>query len=58
MEEILSQIWDALGDAFGGLGRFVERSLTGLFGSSNARYIRKLQPMVNAIGAWSPNTRP
>ena len=54
MEEILSQIWDALGDAFGGLGRFVERSLTGLFGSSNARYIRKLQPMVDAIGALEP----
>jgi preprotein translocase subunit SecA len=54
MEEILSQIWDALGDAFGALGRFVERSLTGLFGSSNARYIRKLQPMVDAISALEP----
>ena len=54
MEEILSQIWDGLGDLFGGLGRFVERSLTGLFGSSNARYVRKLQPMVAAIGALEP----
>src|SRR5271169_3523739 len=54
MEEILSQIWDGLGDLFGGLGRFVERSLTGLFGSSNARYIRKLQPTVAAIGALEP----
>src|SRR5271169_2809059 len=54
MEEILSQIWDGLGDLFGGLGRFVERSLTGLFGSSNARYIKKMQPMVDAIGALEP----
>jgi preprotein translocase subunit SecA len=54
MEEILSQIWDALGDAFGGLSRFVERSLTGLFGSSNARYVHKLQPTVDAIGVLEP----
>ena len=46
--------WDALGDIFGGLGRAVERSLTSLFGSSNARYIRKMQPMVDAIGALEP----
>jgi preprotein translocase subunit SecA len=55
MEEVLSQIWDAVGDIFGGMGRAVERSLTGLFGSSNARYIRKLQPMVAAINALEPN---
>ncbi len=54
MEEILSQIWDVLGDVFGGLGRFVERSLTSLFGSSNARYIKKLQPKVDAINALEP----
>jgi preprotein translocase subunit SecA len=51
MEEVLSQIWDALGDIFGNISRGIERSLTGLFGSSNARYIKKLQPMVDAIGA-------
>jgi preprotein translocase subunit SecA len=55
MEEILSQIWDALGVVFGGLGRAVERSLTGLFGSSNARYLKKLQPTVAAINALEPN---
>ena len=54
MEEILSQIWDGLGDLFGGFGRFVERSLTGLFGSSNARYVRKLQPTISAIGDLEP----
>ena len=32
----------------------VERSITGLFGSSNARYIKKLQPQVDAINALEP----
>ena len=54
MEEILSQVWDALGDIFGGMSRAVERSLTSLFGSSNARYIKKLQPIVAAIAALEP----
>ena len=54
MEEILTQIWDVLGEVFGGFGRMVERSLTGLFGSSNARYLKKLQPQVAAISALEP----
>ncbi len=54
MEEILSQIWDVLGEVFGGFGRAIERSLTGLFGSSNARYLKKLQPQVAAINALEP----
>ena len=54
MEEILTQIWDVLGEVFGGFGRAVERSLTGLFGSSNARYLKKLRPQVAAIGALEP----
>ena len=51
MEEILAQIWETLGVVFGGIGRAVERSLTGMFGSSNARYLKKLQPTVAAITA-------
>ena len=54
MEEILSQIWDTLGDFFGGFGRAIERSLTSLFGSSNARYLRRLQPQVAAINDLEP----
>ena len=54
MEEILAQIWEALGVVFGGVGRWVERSLTGMFGSSNARYLKKLQPTVAAITAMEP----
>ena len=54
MEEILAQIWETLGVVFGGIGRTVERSLTGMFGSSNARYLKKLQPTVAAITAMEP----
>ena len=51
MEEVFSRIWDSVTDAFSGLGRGIERSLTSLFGSSNARYLRKLQPQLDAINA-------
>src|SRR5262252_8072296 len=49
--ELLEQIWEILGNIFNGLGRMVERSITSLFGSSNARYIKKLQPKIDAINA-------
>jgi len=54
MEEVLSRIWDSVSDACSGVGRGIERSLTSLFGSSNARYLRKLQPQVDAINALEP----
>ena len=54
MEEIFTTIVDVLGDIFGGIGRAIERSLTGLFGSSNARYLKKLRPQVAAINALEP----
>ncbi|MBI2478306.1 MAG: preprotein translocase subunit SecA, partial [Planctomycetia bacterium] len=47
--ELLERIWEFLGIFFGGLLKGFERSLTGLFGSSNARYIKKLQAKVDAI---------
>jgi preprotein translocase subunit SecA len=49
--EILERIWEivaGIGNAV--LGRF-ERAITGLFGSANARFLRRLQPKVEAIGA-------
>jgi preprotein translocase subunit SecA len=52
--EFLEQIWEILGNLFNGLGRMVERSITSLFGSSNARYIKKLQPKIDAINALEP----
>ena len=54
MEEIFSQIGDVLGGFFGGIGRGIERAITSLFGSSNARYLKKLQPTVAAINALEP----
>ena len=54
MEEILGRIWEVINSIFGGLGRGLERSITSLFGSSNARYLKKLQPQVEAINALEP----
>jgi preprotein translocase subunit SecA len=51
MEEFFSQLWDVLTYVFGGLGGGIERGITSLFGSSNARYLKKLQPAVDAINA-------
>ena len=52
--ETLEKVWDAASGFFNGLGTRVERSITGLFGSSNARYIKKLQPQIDAINALEP----
>jgi preprotein translocase subunit SecA len=52
--EILERIWEILsgiGNAI--LGRF-ERTITGLFGSANARFLKRLQPRVEAIGSLEP----
>jgi preprotein translocase subunit SecA len=52
--ELLEQIWEAIGGFFSSLASVIERSITALFGSSNARYIKKLQPRVDAINALEP----
>jgi preprotein translocase subunit SecA len=52
--EILERIWEILsgiGNAV--LSRF-ERTITGLFGSANARFLKRLQPKVEAISALEP----
>ncbi len=49
--EILERAFEVVSDAFGGLATGIERSITAMFGSSNARYVRKLQPRVVAINA-------
>lgn len=49
--ETLERIWEIIGLVFNGLLKGVERGVTGLFGSSNARYIRRLQSTVDAINA-------
>ena len=40
-----------------GLVRTVERSMTGLFGTSNTRYLKRLQPKLDAINALEPRCR-
>jgi preprotein translocase subunit SecA len=52
--EVLERIWEIVSGFFNGiLGRF-ERGITALFGSANARVLRKLQPKVDAINALEP----
>ena len=53
--EILERIWELIGLFFGGLTRGVERSVTAVFGSSNARYVRRLQTRVEAINNLEPH---
>jgi preprotein translocase subunit SecA len=49
--EVLERIWELIAGFLNGiLGRF-ERGITALFGSANARYLRRLQPRVDAINA-------
>ncbi|REK11383.1 MAG: preprotein translocase subunit SecA [Planctomycetota bacterium] len=52
--EILEAIWEAIAGFFASLASGIERGITALFGSSNARYIKKLQPQVDAINALEP----
>ena len=52
--ELLERVWEGIGSGANGVGSAIERGLTSLFGSSNARYIRKLQPKVEAINALEP----
>ncbi|MEQ8208640.1 MAG: SEC-C metal-binding domain-containing protein [Lacipirellulaceae bacterium] len=49
--EALERIWEIVtGFGNGILGRF-ERAITGLFGSANARYLKKLNSKIDAINA-------
>ena len=47
--ELLTNLWDGLTYVANGVMRGFERSITALFGSANARFLRKLQPKVAAI---------
>ncbi|KAA1261951.1 preprotein translocase subunit SecA [Rubripirellula obstinata] len=51
---VLEQIWDALGVVFGGLFGSVERGITAVFGSANARQVSKLQNRAEAITKLEP----
>ena len=48
---LLERIWELLGTIFGGLLGSFERLITKYFGSSNERYIKRLQSRVDSINA-------
>jgi preprotein translocase subunit SecA len=52
--ERLEQIWEYLTLFFGGILRGFERAITSLFGSSNARMVKKMQSKVDAITSLEP----
>ncbi|TWT31176.1 preprotein translocase subunit SecA [Posidoniimonas corsicana] len=52
--DILERVWEILSGIVNAiLGRF-ERLITSIFGSANARYLKRLQPRVDAINALEP----
>jgi preprotein translocase subunit SecA len=52
--DLLERAWDGVGNFFGGLMHGFERGVTAMFGSSNARYVRRLQARVESISALEP----
>jgi preprotein translocase subunit SecA len=49
--QLLERIWEILSALFGGVLRTFERAITSVFGSSNARLIKKLQSNVDEVNA-------
>jgi preprotein translocase subunit SecA len=49
--EIVQQIWEILTALGNGILGGFERGVTSVFGSANARYLKRLQPKVDAINA-------
>jgi preprotein translocase subunit SecA len=49
--EILERIWEIFSGIGGAIARAIERSITAVLGSSNARFLKKLQPKVDAINS-------
>ncbi|MCE9630595.1 MAG: preprotein translocase subunit SecA, partial [Planctomycetia bacterium] len=52
--EQLERLWETISNGAAGAGARLERFLTGLFGSSNARYLRRLDPKIDAINSLEP----
>ena len=52
--EQLERIWDAVSNVASALGAQIERFITGLFGSSNARFLKRLEPKIEAINSLEP----
>lgn len=55
--EVLERIWEILGGLGNGVLSRFERGITALFGSANARFLKRLQPRVDAINALEPRLK-
>jgi preprotein translocase subunit SecA len=55
--QLHERLFELFGDSFNSFTRWVETKITSLFGSSNARYIRKLAPKVAAINELEPKCK-
>jgi len=49
--EFFTRLFEIIGDAFNGFSAWIENKLTNMFGSANARFLKKLQPIVEEINA-------
>ena len=52
--DLLERTWESFGQFFGGLLSGFERGVTAMFGTSNARLVRKLHGKVEAINELEP----
>ncbi len=52
--DYLEKFWEFISGFFTSLMQGFERGVTSVFGSSNARFIKRLQPRVDAISALEP----
>nr|MCR5163074.1 preprotein translocase subunit SecA [Thermoguttaceae bacterium] len=43
------RVWDLTQDLFNNVGQKIEHGITSMFGSANARFLKKLQPKIAAI---------
>ena len=48
---LLERLWELVGVVFGGILGGFERRITSIFGSSNARFVKKLQAKVDAVNS-------
>ncbi len=49
--ELLERIWVKVSEAGAVISRVIDKTILSLFGSANARYLKKIQPIVQAINA-------
>jgi preprotein translocase subunit SecA len=55
---LLERIWEVITVIFGGFASSIERMMTGVFGSSNARRVKRTQSQVDAIAALEDRYKP